>query len=124
VRAIILTPVRFAKSAKHSASIGPSFRDQRAVSEVACGPLSTIVGTMNDVGFWHKADIVAVVIDVCFRGTKRTSTFALGVICGLRIPLRFAHARDGDPLEYASFCERVASRKRFGLRTRLQVDDE
>jgi len=50
--------------------------------------------------------------------------FVLRVICRLRIPLRFAHARDGDPLEYAGFCEKVASRKGFSLRTRLHVDDE
>jgi len=48
VRAII-TPVRFAKSAKHSASIGPSFPDRRAASKDQ--PLSTIAGTTHAVCF-------------------------------------------------------------------------
>ena len=66
MRAIILTPVRFAKSAKHSASIGPSFPDRRAASKVAYRPLSTIARTTHDVCFWHKADIRGRRIDVCY----------------------------------------------------------
>ena len=54
MRAIILTPVRFAKSAKHLASIGPSFPDPRAAHKVAYRPLSTVAGTTHDVCFWHK----------------------------------------------------------------------
>jgi hypothetical protein len=57
----ILTPVRFAKFAKHSASIGPSSPDLRAASKVAY-----IAGTMHDVCFWHKADIPMLSVDVCF----------------------------------------------------------
>jgi hypothetical protein len=76
--------------------------------------------TQYELALEHRADVLG-----CRLLTpQQTLTFALRGICGLRIPLRFAHARDGDPLEYASFCERVASRKGFSLRTRLQVDDE
>jgi hypothetical protein len=42
-----LDPVWFAKSAKYSASIGPSFPDRRAASKVAYQPLSTIAGTIQ-----------------------------------------------------------------------------
>jgi signal transduction histidine kinase len=97
VRAIILTPVRFAKSAKHSASIGPSFPDRRAASKVAYRPLSTIARTTH--GTWLRSIGIAAAVGVAyflaaqlsnsFLITPETVIFwpAAGISSGLLISL-------------------------------------
>jgi signal transduction histidine kinase len=97
VRAIILTPVRFAKSAKHSASIGPSFPGRRAASKVAYRPLSTIARTTH--GTWLRSIGIAAAVGVAyflaaqlsnsFLITPETVVFwpAAGISSGLLISL-------------------------------------